>query len=138
MKVESSLAELPELNALREKRTPAPLLRLVETWLRAEFEKRRAFLAANPVKKVETWGHGERTVNTGFSRGSVIPTPNLNIGEPQEERKKTQAQIDREKWQLEHTGTATVSTDEGEGAFMPVPHGGTRLGFNKTNPLNAR
>jgi len=40
-----------ELMELRAKKCPAPLFRLVEAWLRAEFEKRQAEKKLNKGKK---------------------------------------------------------------------------------------
>jgi len=138
IKVQSALPELEELNTLRASKVSSPLLRLVFAWLRAEFEKQRAYLLLHPAeKKEDTWGQGERTVNTGYSRGSLIPTPlSYDVAQPGVEKVKTQAQLDREAWQFAHSGTATVSNDSDESAFMP--YAGSRLGFNKTNPIKDR
>ena len=108
--------------------------RLVESWLRAEFEKRQAAKKLLPKKEVdpnaaeEILGR-ERTQFTGFSRGAHIPTPNLGIVE-EEQREKSQAQLDREAFANSNNAKATVL---GEGSFVPVYP--SRLGFNKTNPL---
>jgi CCR4-NOT complex subunit CAF16 len=140
--INSSLKDLEGLQELRQQKVPAPLFRLVEVWLRKEFEEQKAAKKANGGNDMDVdllCGKAERTVNTGFSRGSVIPTPNLNAA-PEPEREKTQAQKDRLAWQLQQNGTATVCTDEGEGLFtagLPAFSAG-RLGFNKTNPLGAR
>jgi len=145
IEIQSSLDQLADLQALREKRVPAPLFRLVEVWLRKEFEEQKAAKKAagsggfDKNKDTPAFGSAERTMNTGFSRGSVIPTPNLNAN-PEPEREKTQAEKERLAWQMKQNGTATVCSDEGAGLFtagMPAFSAG-RLGFNKTNPLNAR
>jgi len=147
--ISSPLNELEGLQELRAKKVPAPLFRLVEVWLRKEFNEQMAAKKASGVKSFDkdkdlaAFGSAERTMNTGFSRGSTIPTPNLSAN-PEPEREQTQAQKDRHAWQLKHTGTATVCNDEGEGLFTaampvsaPAPMAG-RLGFNKTNPMNSR
>jgi len=142
VQVNHKLSELPELNALKAKNTPAPLFRLVEGWLRAEFEERQRQRRANPPapsNDIDGYGSAERTVNTGFVRSSIIPTPNLNANDTTEQReaarlaKMTPSQRERHLWQLQHSGTATVTNDAmEEGCFTAG-----RLGFNKSNPLPA-
>lgn len=155
--VNDTLEELPALNQLKAEGVPAPLFRLVESWLRVEFERRKELLKNKKKGDDNGWenfGTAERTMNTGFSRGSVIPTPNLNGPVENQSKPLTQAQKDRHDWQMKHTGTATVSTDNGEGCFTaglprfaapsapsdstPSFGSNSRLGFNKTNPLNSR
>jgi CCR4-NOT complex subunit CAF16 len=132
IKINCPLANLPELEALKEKGVPAPLFRLVEVWLREEIEL-AAQQRSNKNKKRILPANAERTYNTGFSRGSVIPTPNLNpekdlAGGAGADECRTQAQIERQAWQLQQNGSATVCKDEGEGlftaglaAFRPAP-----------------
>lgn len=145
IEVNSPLQQIDALQQLRKDKVPAPLFRLVEAWLRVEFDALMALRKASggvkfdKDKDLAAFGSAERTMNTGFSRGSVIPTPNLNAN-PEPEREKTQAEKERIEWQMKHTGTATVSNDEGAGLFtagMPAFSAG-RLGFNKSNPLNSR
>jgi len=138
--VNNKLSELEELNALKAKNTPAPLFRLVEGWLRKEFEERQRRRKANPstTDDKEGYGDAERTMFTGFARGSVIPTPNLNANDTTEQREAarlaamTPAQRERYEWQMQHQGTATVTNDNGDSCFSAG-----RLGFNKSNPLPA-
>jgi len=140
VKVNQKLNEVDELIQLKAKNTPAPLFRMVEAWLRAEFEERQRQRKLNPSAKtsdMEGYGDAERTMFTGFVRGSVVPTPNLNANDTTEEREAarlaamTPAQRERHQWQLAHSGTATVTNDNmEEGCFSAG-----RLGFNKTNPL---
>lgn len=119
---------------LRAAKVAAPLFRLVEKWLRAEFDKRQAekkerrTAEVDPNNSNEILGR-ERTQFTGFSRGSVIPTPNFNQLGAVETKEKTQAQIDREEWAKKNNAHAT---EVSEGAFTQFP---SRLGFNKSNPL---
>jgi len=147
IKLTSKLNELEELNALKANKTQAPLFRMVEGWLRAEFVTRQEARRNRPPDaeddEIATYGQAERTVNTGFSRGCMVPVPNFNASsataEAERYAKMTPAEKERFDWQLQHNGTATVATGEGGGCFtasMPS-FGGTRLGFNKTNPLPA-
>jgi len=144
IEINSALNELPALQELRQNKVPAPLFRLVEVWLRKEFQEQQAARKAGGFDKdkdLAPAGKAERTMNTGFSRGSVIPTPNLHG--PSEPLVKTQAQKERHDWQMQQNGTATVCNDEGAGLFtasMPaaMPAAAGRLGFNKTNPLSSR
>ena len=119
----SPLEHLSQLNALRQHKVPAPLFRLVEVWLREEFQRHMAARKAvgSPVKAGGFAAAAERTVNTGFSRGALIPTPNLTCTDAADlaaaSRPVTQAQKDRLAWQMQQNGTATVCNDEGEGLF---------------------
>jgi hypothetical protein len=116
------LQDVQQLKALRAQGVPAPLFRLVEVWLRKEFAEQ---MASNKHKACPMWdkkrdgpGAAERTVNTGLSRGALIPTPNLSGKADQAQRVPTQAQQDRLAWQMQQNGTATVcNDDEGEGLF---------------------
>jgi len=127
IELHSPLPDIADLNVLRAQKVPAPLFRLVEVWLRAEYAQQMADKKANGStfdknKHLVAFGKAERTMNTGFSRGALIPTPNLS-GAPEPQRELTQAQKDRLKWQMQQNGTATVCNDEGEGLFtaaMPV------------------
>jgi len=108
--ISSPLSELEALQELRAKKVPAPLFRLVEVWLRKEFNEQMAAKKASGAvkgfdkdKDLAAFGSAERTMNTGFSRGATIPTPNLSAN-PEPERPQTQAQKDRHEWQMKHSG----------------------------------
>mmetsp|Transcript_2931 Transcript_2931/g.8066 ORF Transcript_2931/g.8066 Transcript_2931/m.8066 type:complete len:303 (+) Transcript_2931:683-1591(+) len=81
--VRDQLSRLPELQALRQAGEPAPLFRLVEAWLRSEFEERRRERAAEVQRRKAAgqgesdWVEQERTLYTGLSRGALIPAPVL-------------------------------------------------------------
>eukprot|EP00283_Hemiselmis_rufescens_P007549 CAMPEP_0173424668 /NCGR_PEP_ID=MMETSP1357-20121228/4540_1 /TAXON_ID=77926 /ORGANISM="Hemiselmis rufescens, Strain PCC563" /LENGTH=381 /DNA_ID=CAMNT_0014387943 /DNA_START=22 /DNA_END=1167 /DNA_ORIENTATION=- len=141
--VNQKLEEVEELNALRAKKVPAPLFRLAERWLRVEFEEkaeeRKLKREREHQMEIDDPNHAEeilgreRTQFTGFSRGSVIPTPNLKAAP--DGLSKTAAQTEREQWQLGHNAKATVMES---GSFVPAEPKkvyATRLGFNKTNPI---
>ena len=97
IQVNKPLEGIPALVELRNNKVPAPLFRLVETWLRKEFEDRQASRKANQThatgfdrnKDLAPAGSAERTMFTGFSRGAVIPTPNLT-GMPLSQGEQTQ------------------------------------------------
>uniref|UniRef100_A0A6U4NJT0 ABC transporter domain-containing protein n=1 Tax=Hemiselmis andersenii TaxID=464988 RepID=A0A6U4NJT0_HEMAN len=141
--VNQQIKDIEELNALRAKKVPAPLFRLAERWLRVEFEEkaeeRRLKREREHQMEIDDPNHAseilgrERTQFTGFSRGSVIPTPNLNAAP--DGLSKTQAQQEREQWQLSNNARATVMES---GSFVPAEpkkQYATRTGFNKTNPI---
>ncbi len=83
--------DLGELCELVHQGVPSPLFRLVERWLRAEFDQRKSIRVAAAAAAAAAAGAGagaaaaapevfverERTMFTGFSRGCVIPTPDL-------------------------------------------------------------
>mmetsp|Transcript_2947 Transcript_2947/g.8178 ORF Transcript_2947/g.8178 Transcript_2947/m.8178 type:complete len:376 (+) Transcript_2947:1596-2723(+) len=147
VQVRDQLSRLPELQALRQAGEPAPLFRLVEAWLRSEFEERRRERAAEVQRRKAAgqgesdWVEQERTLYTGLSRGALIPAPVLpgtDGSAPQIEPKElTPAQRERIQWQNEHNATATVCTVDGGAFTADLPKfSGTRFGFNKTNPMD--
>eukprot|EP00285_Hemiselmis_virescens_P008879 CAMPEP_0173392088 /NCGR_PEP_ID=MMETSP1356-20130122/18752_1 /TAXON_ID=77927 ORGANISM="Hemiselmis virescens, Strain PCC157" /NCGR_SAMPLE_ID=MMETSP1356 /ASSEMBLY_ACC=CAM_ASM_000847 /LENGTH=382 /DNA_ID=CAMNT_0014349807 /DNA_START=29 /DNA_END=1177 /DNA_ORIENTATION=- len=142
--VNMEIEKIEELNQLRADKVPGPLFRLAERWLRLEFEEqaesRRLKRAAEHQAEIDDPNHSneilgrERTQFTGFSRGSVIPTPNLHsdCGSTS----KSKAQQEREEWQLGHNAKATMVAESGSFVVAePKKTYATRTGFNKTNPI---
>jgi len=139
--VNEKVENVQELMELRANKCPAPLFRLVEAWLRAEFEKRQAEKKLNKGKKNDDPNNSaeilnrERTQNTGASRGALIPTPNFNASSDDAAKPKTAAQLEREEWAKKNNAHATVTSEGAFGVSSAPRQYPSKLGFNKTNPL---
>ena len=95
------------------KQVPAPLFRLVEAWLREEFKQQQAERKAGGFDKdkdLAPAGKAERTMNTGFSRGSGARADvDTNIHRNTDTRARTHTQASRLAAMRAQTHTTTLS-----------------------------